>query len=258
MADIAVCSRAEFQINTRWIVKGPHNHNVLVIALDRHEVLNSSPAPSESNDGHNIIDEHIVAYAVDDACYHMGGALHTAGDIEDLGGHPCIICPVHSYIIALDTGECFYRGLQPLASSGGGPPQMVPTFKSKGKKQRTHRVRLERDLIICTVTTANGGNQMHAKQSTDDQEQQPAEKWASDEYAKSPVCNQRPAGIVRTQHGYRRNGSGLGSPSALHSSLGAIDSRRSGAMLTNLGTGGWRPEMPGSSGSGRTGFFSWR
>eukprot|EP00759_Apiculatamorpha_spiralis_P028451 PhF_6_TR30967/c0_g1_i1/m.45469 len=66
-------------------------------------------------------------YAIDNACYHHGGPLHN-GDIEDLGGHPCIICPWHSYRIALDTGEGLYVGLDLVAKK--------ECVKTKGVKQR--------------------------------------------------------------------------------------------------------------------------
>lgn len=34
-------------------------------------------------------------YAVDSACFHMGGPLGEAGDIEELAGSACIVCPWH-------------------------------------------------------------------------------------------------------------------------------------------------------------------
>ena len=61
-------------------------------------------------------------WATDHACYHHGGPLAT-GDIgeysasvvtsvnahnafsEDLGDHPCIICPWHKYKLSLKTGR---------------------------------------------------------------------------------------------------------------------------------------------------------
>jgi hypothetical protein len=35
-------------------------------------------------------------YATDAACFHMGGNL-AEGDIEDVAGHACIVCPLHRY-----------------------------------------------------------------------------------------------------------------------------------------------------------------
>ncbi|GET89314.1 hypothetical protein, conserved [Leishmania tarentolae] len=74
-------------------------------------------------------------YAIDNACYHHGGPL-LLGDIEEMGGHPCIVCPWHSYKISLDTGEGLYLGVE-LSPNGGKPKQAV---RSKGCKQRAHKV----------------------------------------------------------------------------------------------------------------------
>lgn len=45
---------------------------------------------------------------VTNAFADFGGPL-SEGDIEDLNGHQCIVCPWHRYPISLDTGECFLR-----------------------------------------------------------------------------------------------------------------------------------------------------
>ncbi|KAI3426221.1 hypothetical protein D9Q98_008597 [Chlorella vulgaris] len=42
-------------------------------------------------------------YATDAACFHMGGNL-AEGDIEDVAGHACIVCPLHRYKIDMATG----------------------------------------------------------------------------------------------------------------------------------------------------------
>lgn len=77
-------------------------------------------------------------YAMDFHCYHAGGALQE-GDIEELGGKLCIICPNHKYKITLAGGEGLYKAIDPQQD----PP--APKWFSKGPKQRTH-----------TVTEANG------------------------------------------------------------------------------------------------------
>jgi nitrite reductase/ring-hydroxylating ferredoxin subunit len=44
--------------------------------------------------------------AVMDAhCFHMGAAL-VGGDIEDLAGHVCVVCPAHKYRVS--ASENFY------------------------------------------------------------------------------------------------------------------------------------------------------
>ncbi|XP_059185845.1 Rieske domain-containing protein [Centropristis striata] len=77
-------------------------------------------------------------YAIDSYCYHAGGMLQD-GDIEELGGKLCIICPNHKYKISLANGEGIYKASDPRVK----PP--VPRWYSKGLKQRTH-----------TVTETNG------------------------------------------------------------------------------------------------------
>ncbi|KAM9408458.1 Rieske domain-containing protein isoform 1-T2 [Pholidichthys leucotaenia] len=72
-------------------------------------------------------------YAMDSYCYHSGGMLQT-GDIEEINGKLCIICPKHKYKISLAEGEGLYKGTDPR----GKPP--VARWYSKGIKQRTHTV----------------------------------------------------------------------------------------------------------------------
>ncbi|ELR21764.1 rieske [2fe2s] domain containing protein, partial [Acanthamoeba castellanii str. Neff] len=42
--------------------------------------------------------------ALDSVCYHFGGPL-SEGDIEDIQGRQCIVCPWHKYYIDVHTGE---------------------------------------------------------------------------------------------------------------------------------------------------------
>ncbi|KAH9599607.1 Flavoprotein pyridine nucleotide cytochrome reductase-like [Trypanosoma melophagium] len=90
-------------------------------------------------------------FALDNACYHHGGPL-LEGDIEDMGGHPCIVCPWHQYHITLDTGEGLYWALQ--MSANGIPDKNAPQIlRSKGRKQRTHIVTIENGEVYVTVNT---------------------------------------------------------------------------------------------------------
>ncbi|XP_053887303.1 Rieske domain-containing protein isoform X2 [Malaclemys terrapin pileata] len=73
-------------------------------------------------------------YAMDRRCYHAGGPLHL-GEIEDINGQPCIICPWHKYKITLATGEGLYQAINPTE------PSATPKWRSKGIKQRTHKER---------------------------------------------------------------------------------------------------------------------
>ncbi|XP_045885322.1 Rieske domain-containing protein [Micropterus dolomieu] len=81
-----------------------------------------------------LIIHHLgVFYAMDSYCYHAGGMLQN-GDIEDIDGKLCIICPKHKYRISLAEGEGLYKGTNPQEK----PP--VPRWYSKGVKQRIHEV----------------------------------------------------------------------------------------------------------------------
>ncbi|XP_054473497.1 Rieske domain-containing protein isoform X2 [Anoplopoma fimbria] len=85
-----------------------------------------------------VISHQSVFYAIDSYCYHAGTILQN-GDIEEIGGKLCIICPNHKYKITLAQGEGIYKARDPTET----PP--VPRWYSKGVKQRIH-----------TVTETNG------------------------------------------------------------------------------------------------------
>lgn len=75
-------------------------------------------------------------HCLDAACYHHGAPL-VDGDIEDLNGTACVVCPWHKYKIALEDGQCLYVGLD--ISTGQSQ------LKSKGVKQRPHAVEVRDD-----------------------------------------------------------------------------------------------------------------
>ncbi|XP_025950788.1 Rieske domain-containing protein-like isoform X1 [Dromaius novaehollandiae] len=79
-------------------------------------------------------------YAMDSRCYHAGGPLHL-GEIEDINGQPCIICPWHKYKITLETGEGLYQAINPMEQSP------TPRWQSKGVKQRIHKVTVDNGNI---------------------------------------------------------------------------------------------------------------
>jgi nitrite reductase/ring-hydroxylating ferredoxin subunit len=62
-------------------------------------------------------------YCIDTACGHAGGPLG-AGAIEDIENVPCIRCPWHNYVFALDTGERVHREFE----LPDGPPSDGCTF----------------------------------------------------------------------------------------------------------------------------------
>nr|XP_020448677.1 Rieske domain-containing protein-like [Monopterus albus] len=77
-------------------------------------------------------------HAMDAYCYHAGALLQN-GDIEEIDGKMCIICPKHKYKLSLANGECLYKAINRMEK----PP--LPKWFSKGVKQRVH-----------TVTETNG------------------------------------------------------------------------------------------------------
>nr|XP_020648867.1 Rieske domain-containing protein isoform X1 [Pogona vitticeps] len=84
-------------------------------------------------------------YALDCRCYHAGGPLHL-GEIEDINGQACIICPWHKYKITLATGEGLYQAVNPRE------PSLSPKWRSKGVKQRTHTVTVENGNVYVTLS----------------------------------------------------------------------------------------------------------
>lgn len=98
-------------------------------------------------------------WALDRVCYHMGGPLDQ-GDIEDLQGSLVVTCPWHRYKITLQTGEGVYQA---------APGQ----WKSKGVRQRTHRVSL-----LAAPASEGGESEISVRVQLDSSE----EDIASDSY----------------------------------------------------------------------------
>ena len=88
----------------------------------------------------SLINHHGQVYCIDSLCYHAGGPL-AVGDIEDVGGRPCLSCPWHLYKVTLDSGEKLY-GATRFDESG----KLVPDgIKSAGLRQRVHEVERRSD-----------------------------------------------------------------------------------------------------------------
>lgn len=73
-------------------------------------------------------------HAIDSVCFHAGGPLGI-GDIEDLDGRACLVCPWHYYKIDIQTGDKYY---QAVAFQDG--KMVAADWKSNGVKQRVHSV----------------------------------------------------------------------------------------------------------------------
>ena len=75
-------------------------------------------------------------YCIDAVCYHMGGPL-TVGDIEEVNGHECVVCPWHHYSVTLETGAKLYQAMEFDAQTR----KLVPAgWKASEKRQRVHDV----------------------------------------------------------------------------------------------------------------------
>jgi len=143
-----------------------------------------------------VINHRDSLHCIDSTCYHTGGPLGN-GDIEEVNGEACIVCPWHMYQIALQDGGKYYK---PLLM---GPDQkMVPgDWKKKPKAQRTHFVRKSVDAVFVKLNKSD--------------------KYDSDVYGRSSVCGQQ---LVQ---GLGKNGS-----VHIHSKRTQSLPKRSGHVLT--------------------------
>lgn len=73
-------------------------------------------------------------YATDAHCFHMGGNLWE-GDIEDIDGHACVVCPLHRYKIDMSTGHKVDTMLDGCVTC------------SSTQQQRTYRVHADPEFI---------------------------------------------------------------------------------------------------------------
>eukprot|EP00887_Chlorella_sp_A99_P007594 scaffold28.g7594.t1 len=103
------------------LVKETHGRRVMLVRALR--------APGEKADR---------VFATDPNCFHMGGNLWE-GDIEDVGGAACIVCPLHRYRISLESGCKVDRDL-----CGG-------ICHSPDQKQRTYAVHCDDTFIWVNI-----------------------------------------------------------------------------------------------------------
>lgn len=87
-------------------------------------------------------------YCIDSVCFHAGGPL-TLGDIEEINGHICLVCPWHCYQISLGTGEKFYQE----ATTGPDDKLQAGGWKSVGQRQRTHAVEERESGLYVSLNT---------------------------------------------------------------------------------------------------------
>ena len=65
---------------------------------------------------------------------------------KDVAGRTCVACPWHRHQITLDTGESLYTSVDPA-----NPKKKKPGC-SKGVKQRTHFVKVERGFVYIQLS----------------------------------------------------------------------------------------------------------
>ncbi|XP_045158969.2 Rieske domain-containing protein-like [Mercenaria mercenaria] len=88
-------------------------------------------------------------YALDSFCYHAGGPLYN-GDIEDLGGRTCMVCPWHKYKVCLNTGQNYYQSVDPHNLD------KPPKWTAGEVRQRTHTVTVRDGNIYVTLSSCDG------------------------------------------------------------------------------------------------------
>ncbi|GLC42375.1 Cytochrome c oxidase subunit 1 [Pleodorina starrii] len=86
-------------------------------------------------------------FCIDSICFHAGGPLGI-GDIEDVNGHKCLVCPWHFYKIDIQTGDKYYQGLEFKDGK-----MLGGEWKSNGVRQRVHPVVEESGKIYVTLST---------------------------------------------------------------------------------------------------------
>eukprot|EP01012_Entosiphon_sulcatum_P022170 TRINITY_DN2707_c0_g1_i2.p1 TRINITY_DN2707_c0_g1~~TRINITY_DN2707_c0_g1_i2.p1 ORF type:complete len:550 (+),score=50.64 TRINITY_DN2707_c0_g1_i2:43-1692(+) len=151
-------------------VPSPTNRDLAagLIAPARHRICHLDDFPEGSSrlvrapDGRNVVVFHNWDgfFALDNACYHHGGPLYS-GTTSVIEGHKCVKCPWHGYIIDVESGNGLYLGLERDASGN--------QIRSKGPRQRTHRVELI-DSFVDVIFRLEGS-------------------WESDTYATMPLAN---------------------------------------------------------------------
>eukprot|EP01065_Artemidia_motanka_P032747 TRINITY_DN39732_c0_g1_i1.p1 TRINITY_DN39732_c0_g1~~TRINITY_DN39732_c0_g1_i1.p1 ORF type:complete len:318 (+),score=96.70 TRINITY_DN39732_c0_g1_i1:114-1067(+) len=89
-------------------------------------------------------------HAFDNACYHHGGPLFL-GDIEEVDGAACVVCPWHRSKVEMATGVALYEAMVDVDA------RLCKTAEKDGPRQRIHEV-VFRDGVPCVkLNTAEHG-----------------------------------------------------------------------------------------------------
>lgn len=145
-----------------------------------------------------VISHKAKLYCIDSPCYHAGGPLGE-GEVRDIEDIPCIRCPWHNFIIALDTGHRIERAFTSLPTTADGvyrppiaqtyplqpwPDEMLGPPERKQVMQRTHRVE-ERVNGAIWIELPATGNEAQLAAPPSAFEAKPL-RFACDKYAVDP------------------------------------------------------------------------
>ena len=105
----------------------------------------------------SVIYHRAEIFCIDSPCHHAGGPLGD-GSVADIEGIPCIKCPWHNFLFALDSGERVVQELRVPDSLPQGtfippsqmqfplrewpPDSLGPAKRTGSKAQRVHLVRV--------------------------------------------------------------------------------------------------------------------
>lgn len=160
-------------------------------------------------------------YCIDSVCYHMGGPL-TIGDIEEVNGEECVVCPWHNYPVTLKTGSKLYESMEfqngKLQPSG---------WKASEKRQRVHEIEERLGGIYVRLSST----EVISRRSEDAEWQ--SDKWA---FNKDAARNCQRTGAESGADGKRRFKSSDGkyairSRAGLTSNVGSKVYSKSGHVL---------------------------
>ena len=82
-----------------------------------------------------VIQHNAAYYCVDSSCFHSGGPLGN-GALEDIENIPCIRCPSHGVLIALDTGEEIVQEVKRDAAIKDGVLALTPSLTRRASLGR--------------------------------------------------------------------------------------------------------------------------
>ncbi|NXB42064.1 RFESD protein, partial [Leucopsar rothschildi] len=138
LISIAIWCGPKVQCSSLSSTEGAETEPDGLIFIGKEENIKKSQRITAKINGREIVVFYHEGkfHALDSRCYHEGGPL-CRGEIEDIDGQACIVCPWHKFRITLETGEGLYEGINPLE------PSPTPKWQSKGVKQRIHKVTID-------------------------------------------------------------------------------------------------------------------